>query len=439
MPCGVKTRPNLYLHEAIIEDAERNSHSTDRGIGGRGAYSHVDGDFHRLHLGVEMQTNSAESMKDGRKHSLRLLSWNASGMSEDGVQDMLTMLNARGEWDVLLRQEGPKAHEDTLEELEGGHLFLKAPAAGQFRSVGILIHRRWANDGNANIFCAVTGRVVYADMTIDGDKIRVVTAHLPHNGKSDIEFVAALTSLEDTLRHARRKQRVVSIGVDANAVLGRPLEHDDLNITGRWGLGERSYRGETFAAWLRLARLAVANTRFQKPADRLWTHRLWSTSELRQLDFMLIDASFAEWLQDADIEDCLGDKSDHRAVCTRLRLAARQRKRTSRRMFRRGWAPTNNCEGKPAGFHKAVTEGLQGLGTFEANAITSVVVNAATANGKAPKKEDLGLDALVDIRELIDARRMANSADERKESRRSCNDSYEIKGEMHARRNFKAS
>ena len=114
---------------------------------------------------------------EGRyKLGLRVLSWNANGMSNDGVQDMLTMLTSRGDWDVVLLQEGPKSDDESLEELEGGHLFFKAPAKGHFRSVGILIHRRWAAENKSNIErSAVTGRIAYVDMNVDKVAVRLIS------------------------------------------------------------------------------------------------------------------------------------------------------------------------------------------------------------------------------------------------------------------------
>ena len=141
-------------------------------------------------------------------------------------------------------------------------------------------------------------------MTIDGSPLLCcISAHLPHSGKSDDEYAAALEALDFIISKARSKKSIVLIGVDANAVIGQMLEHDDRRNIGRWGIGDRNVRGESFVAWLRMSRLAAANTRFQKSHDRLWTQQQWSTRAKRQIDYVLIENSDDLILLDADVDD----------------------------------------------------------------------------------------------------------------------------------------
>jgi hypothetical protein len=83
----------------------------------------------------------------------------------------------------------------------------------------------------------VSWNMVVSHLTqpMDGHALTLVTAHLPHTGNADDEYAAALSSLQHVVQNARQKRRAVIAGVDANAVVGQPLEHDDRFIVGRWG------------------------------------------------------------------------------------------------------------------------------------------------------------------------------------------------------------
>ena len=96
--------------------------------------------------GVKTQ-NQCSSSVDQRSGdiSFTVLSWNAVGISSDGFENMLDRLESfGGHWDVLVIQEGPKEIGYRIEEVKSGHLWHVAPAGDYFRSVGILLHRRWS-------------------------------------------------------------------------------------------------------------------------------------------------------------------------------------------------------------------------------------------------------------------------------------------------------
>ena len=126
-----------------------------------------------------------------------------------------------------------------------------------------------------------------------------------------------------------------------------------------------------------------------------------------------MDTSIAEWLQDADADEYLADRSDHRGVSARMHVKDTRRKKKGQNMCRRGWVPNDNGEGEPVGYHDALSAGLQKLPSPDAIAITSVVVEAATAHAQKPARPRSGAEGLEHIRGLIDARRESNNTEER--------------------------
>ena len=186
-------------------------------------------------------------------------------MSDESLRNMLVLLDAAvDDWDVVMVQEGPKRELEELSELDGGHYWYIAPCDSRPRSVAILLHSKWCSRG-APKFCSIDGRVAQVDVQIHGLKLRLLSAHLPHGDRSDVEYEAALSCLECAVKDAESSQRHVAIGIDANAVLGCQSLHDSKRVIGKWGLHARNERGVTFAAWLHLVHLAACNTMFDKP------------------------------------------------------------------------------------------------------------------------------------------------------------------------------
>ena len=139
-----------------------------------------------------------------------------------------------------------------------------------------------------------------------------------------------------------------------------------------------------------MARLSVADTRFQKSEDRLWTHQHWRTTARRQIDYILVDTCLATMIQDADVDDHLGAGSDHRPVTLRMLLTKKPSQRKSKmRKPRRSWAPEQDDQGRPAAFHQALSEGLHARSKEDVDATTKAVVGAATSHQLRLKRNEL--------------------------------------------------
>ena len=82
---------------------------------------------------------------------------------------------------------------------------------------------------------------------------------------------------------------------------------------------------------------------------------------------------------------------------------------------RRGWAPKEDDQGKPAGFHQALKDGLQNGSSGDVDAITAAVVVAATEYQQRPKHNDLCPELSSKILRLIYIRKVAISAVERRD------------------------
>ena len=104
----------IAMHSAVLEDQVANNH-TEASVGAAGSAAEVE-------QKASLTRPAHGCAKDESK--LHVLSWNAAGMSEDALSNILVLLAAReSEWDVVLIQEGPKCEEEEVSELEDGHLW----------------------------------------------------------------------------------------------------------------------------------------------------------------------------------------------------------------------------------------------------------------------------------------------------------------------------
>jgi hypothetical protein len=331
-------------------------------------------------------------------------------MNDESLDMMLTLLSARADWDAVLVQEGPKKDSEELVELDGGHLWFVAASGARFRSVAILSHRRWVSSVCQPSFSTADGRLAFVDVLMHGISVRLMTSHLPHGDRSDVEFDAALACLEEAVSVGRKLGHRIVVGIDANAIIGKQLENDSPRIVGQWGVQDRNERGVMFSAWSHSVRLAVCNTMFKKRPELQWTHQMWSSGARRQIDYILVDSCLRGMLTDAGTDDSIDFKSDHRCTYANLQI------RDCAGRKRRGGRRTGNGRNLNA---EAFHEQLDALVTkppADAEALVEGLVTAAKACSR-----DLGSDAIhpnthnmTKLQELMAARSAAMDAQERK-------------------------
>ena len=181
----------------------------------------------------------------------------------------------------------PQASDAEEIVLDGGHVLFIAALEGRPRSTCILVHQRWVNDVKLE-FGQLTGRIAYLDVWCFGSCMRLVSAHLPHSGYSDVEYAAAMSALDDVESVTRAPARPCIVGLDGNAVIGQRTNLDCTCCIGNHGLGSRCSRGDQLCFFAHSAYLTVVNTCFCKRVEYVWTHKAWSTGTTRQIDYIMV-------------------------------------------------------------------------------------------------------------------------------------------------------
>ena len=156
------------------------------------------------------------------------------------------------------------------------------------RGVGFLVHKRW--NSSIRQFRRISERLAYIDIQCKQFKMRFVTAYFPHSGYADEDVQKLYDEPGQVQLEAKQRKMVFIIGADCNAEVGAT---DDGNATlGRFGFGAKNSRGRWLTSWATIQNLAIANTHFEKPADKLTTFT-GPNGRPRQIDYFLVDTKIA--------------------------------------------------------------------------------------------------------------------------------------------------
>ena len=354
------------------------------------------------------------SLLDGdqtRRENIAAITWNACGMEEGGIDDMIAHLEQKEQWDVVMMQEGPYGKTETYRNATGGHAFFTGACPDWKRSISILIHKRWLERGAQLSFTTCGQRIGFLDAAVGTSRYRFTSAHAPHREQTDDEYEAFLAMVEETVLHARRNQRMSVVGIDANAILGARCLNDDGSIIGDYGIGFRNERGFDFASWVHGARLTAAATLQRKEWGQTWTHLPWGTGNQRQINFILCDEIRHEDLAEVGITDILDGKSDHRAPYANISAHNRVRPQRRRTKVKVGWAPQLDEHDHPAEYHRALDQHLSSLNADEDPTLAIVTATLETGTSTSSSKREHSRE----VAELSEDRRNANDPDVRKD------------------------
>ena len=244
--------------------------------GGRGLYQMAHGDFptavfRQVRPVVQQQAECLETMREDTgtigQTSFTAVTWNACGLEEGAINDVVAHLESDRIWDAVFIQEGPNNSKERFAIVDGGHAIYVGISADWERSIMILIHRRWVDAGAKLVFHVLDKRIAFLDLDSGDLHLRLICAHLPHSEYHDDIYESALCCLEEIVLSGRRERRMNVLGMDANAMIGAKLDADSSNIVGEFGHGVRNTRGATLASWMHGVNLAAVSSMFDRP----WT------------------------------------------------------------------------------------------------------------------------------------------------------------------------
>ena len=128
--------------------------------------------------------------------------------------------------------------------------------------------------------------------------------------------------------------------------------------------------------------MTALGTIFRKLPHDLITHRLWSTGEERQIDYLLIDAIARGQVHNIGSIPNLAGNSDHVPTFARIRLTTRIKRRRRRERKHVGWKPELDDHGYPSKFLSSLEHELQKVPRADVQRVTRAIVSAASESAK---------------------------------------------------------
>ena len=260
------------------------------------------------------------------------------------------------EFDIgFLTETWRQEAEESFELESGALLYLSGGAADGHKGVGIIIHKRLAQQISNCVFRAIGPRTCLLDFTFRTKKFRCLSAYFPTSWDIPGEVLEVYSVLSSLVDGARDEGRRCVIGGDFNANIGALTAADDF-VLGRFGRGHRNDRGDLLVSWALSHGFCISSRMSNEDSDHSWTC-LRPDGARVQIDFILAHQEFepaAAWC-----DTTVGVGVDHRTVHSVLKFfAASQPKRGRRRRTLVGWKPFLDTNGAPSAFQKHIREKL---------------------------------------------------------------------------------
>ena len=106
--------------------------------------------------------------------SLKVLSWNVAGLSEDSTDIFLSQISMLTDWDVLLLQECFRKLDGV--NVDAHEVFTPSELLGGLRCPVVIVNQKWK--GQSKI---VGGAARWTAVELDG-QMTFISAHLLHKG-----------------------------------------------------------------------------------------------------------------------------------------------------------------------------------------------------------------------------------------------------------------
>ena len=265
-----------------------------------------------------------------------MLSWNIAGLAATDLALFLDHVELAAPWDFIALQEGFRK----LEGLDaGGHgLFTPPELEGGLRCPAVVIHSRRAAGARY-----VGGRARWLAVDVE-EEFLVLSAHLPHIGKSLQDFASTLEEIGAFVQSYPK--RLVLLGGDLNTKLAGTS--DDVHIgpaVPRVNLrAAERVRASMVMEFVTKLGLTVANTFADCTHEHLMaTRENWNgQGDAAQIDFVLASSNLH--IAEASVEQYLSCATDHRLVNCEFVLGPAKARPTQTTRCIKNWKPNMHWE-----------------------------------------------------------------------------------------------
>ncbi|XP_041107422.1 craniofacial development protein 2-like [Polyodon spathula] len=240
--------------------------------------------FYDANGGNPSGSPDADAACDERKNlrcmkTHKISTWNVRGMSQ-GKLDIIKQEMIRLNIDLLGISElhwkdNGHFQSDNFSVYYSGHQELRR------NGVAVIAHKNIAH--TVESYATISDRIMAIRIRGKPLNVTVLQVYAPKTDAPEDESERFYAKIEEALEQVPKKDIIYIMG-DFNAKVG---SHEEVNIIGRCGLGERNDAGDHLVQFCHENHLRVSNTWFIQPKRHLYTWTAPNGQHCNQIDYIL--------------------------------------------------------------------------------------------------------------------------------------------------------
>ena len=173
----------------------------------------------------------------------------------------------------------------------------------------------------------INERAIKTTILVNRRRIDLMSVYFPHSKYADHHIEKMSKTIEKYMTN--NKKCIPIIGGDFNAELG-PGKGAECKSVGKYTLNESNKRGDWLKSWLMLNDYSALNTMFRKTPQKQ-TSFVSPKGKGKQIDYILTKRRYLINVKDAEANDMIHMRSDHRCVMATFLINMPEKKINVRR------------------------------------------------------------------------------------------------------------
>ena len=157
--------------------------------------------------------------------------------------------------------------------------------------------------------------------------VNVIQAYAPTTEATEEEMENFYKALDTTISTCKSQDIRIVMG-DLNAKVGCSEEK---GVTGKFGLGTKNERGETFIEWCKVNNICIMNTMFQHHKRRLYTWKSPGDNTRNQIDYIGINNRYRNSIKQCITRPSADCNSDHILLTAKFNCKLKKIRKTAQK------------------------------------------------------------------------------------------------------------
>ena len=263
-------------------------------------------------LNSQERLQSDENVLKTRKKLFKCGTWNVrtlyqSGKLENCVSEMERLdIDILGLAEVRWTESGRKELED--------HTFIFSGGQHHVNGVGMIFKKNVANAIQG--YWPISDRVLLVKIAGKPFDIAIIQVYAPTSTHSDEELELFYDEVNEACRQVKSSDILIVMG-DLNCKVGKGEQG---TVVGKYGLGERSERGDVLVQFCEEKNLTLVNTQFMQHPRRLYTWSSPGDLYRNQIDYIMIRQRYKNCVKNAHTYPGADIFSDHNLLIMKLSI-----------------------------------------------------------------------------------------------------------------------